>query len=42
MLEHSGSQAAILDMAITASTSKISTKLLDKRDDFLCMYARPS
>ena len=36
MTKHSGSHATFLDLNVTINNGKISTKLCDKRDDFLC------
>ena len=38
-LEYSGSPTIFLDLDITISNVKISTKLYDKRDDFFILYA---
>ena len=39
-VEHSGSQTTFLDLNITISNRKISTKLYYKRDDFLFFIVR--
>lgn len=39
-VEHSGSQTIFLDLNITISNRKISTKLYYKRDDFLFFIVR--
>ena len=39
-VEHSGSQTTVLDLNITISNRKISTKLYYKRDDFLFFIVR--